>query len=91
MHPGLARVIEREISNAVRNKGRCEEVDTDIERYGWKDGKTGGDQDDVDVGVFKRWYGSEAMLKVSMTLMACEQEDMQFGEWVPLYRLLTDQ
>lgn len=30
--------------------------------------------------VFKEWYGSEDMLRVSAALMGCSKEDMQFGE-----------
>jgi hypothetical protein len=31
--------------------------------------------------VFKKWYGSEAMLQVSQALMECQREDMQFGTY----------
>ena len=83
-------MVELDADDLLRYEGRYGEVNTDGERGCGEDGKTRGVENrqsdvdgvdvGVDVGVFKEWYGSEDMLKVSMTLMGCEQEDMQFGE-----------
>jgi len=40
--------------------------------------------------VFKKWYGSEAMLQVSQALMECQREDMQFGTFLSGVALISE-
>ena len=66
------------------------------QRKGTGNGSSDGDQGDqsrlndngdgsqdrkaVDLSVFREWYGSEQMLRVSAALMGCSREEMQFGK-----------
>lgn len=82
MHPDLAELAE---PASVISKERVEGS-----RRGELGGAQGGHEGDrgegepgggnADLGVFGEWYGSEGMLRLSAGFMACEMEDLQFGE-----------
>ncbi len=69
MHPELARLAYRTKSRDINGS----------EQQG-KKGVEAVEEEGGGTEVFRDWYGSEQMLRVSAALMGCEREVMQFGK-----------